>query len=277
MPTLSAFADEISPELTEQLDVLAACGITHVDLRSVWKTNVMDLTDDQLRQIKKMMDDRGVKLAAVGSPIGKSTIDKPASYELDRVKRAADIAQSFGATYIRVFSFYAPEGKSIADYGKEVLNRLAGWVRWVQDEKRPVVLTHENEEKIYGDIPERCEQIMRKFYGRQFVNCYDPANWVHIGLTDVYKNCWLPMRKYTKFFHLKDYKIGKHVVPCGQGDADVGRTLADAYKDGFDGFMTLEPHLSTWGQFAGFTGPDLFKKAVQAVRDLCQANGIPLN
>jgi len=276
MPKLSAFADEISPDLNEQLDVLEQCGLKYLDLRSMWRTNVMELTDDQLRRIKRALDDRGIRVAAVGSPIGKTTIDKPASLELDRIKRAVDIAEILGARYVRVFSFYGPEGKRITEFADEVINRMSAWVDWLQADGRDVVLTHENEKDIYGDIPERCEQLMENLYGPRMVQCFDPANWVAIGLEGIFDNCWLPLKKYVKFFHLKDYGPESHAVPCGQGQADVEKILVDAHNDGFDGFMTLEPHLGRWGQFSGFSGPDLFKKATDAVKDLCRRNDIPL-
>lgn len=275
MPTLSAFADEISAELSEQIRVLRDCGIRYIDLRGVWKTNVMDLTAEQTREIKKMISDAGIGIAAIGSPIGKSTIDKPVQFELDRVKKAADLAEFFGSGYIRVFSYYAPEGKKIADYQNEVIDRMRGWIE--QIEKRPVVLVHENEADIFGDIPERCEILMKALFGPKMIQCFDPANFVFIGLGDIYNTCWSLLKKYTKYFHLKDCKPGKILVPCGEGAGDVEAVLADAHKAGFDGFMTIEPHLAHGGQYAGFSGPDLFKKAVDAVKKICERQGIPLN
>lgn len=275
MPTLSAFADEISPELDDQLAVLELCGLKYLDLRSMWKTGVMELTDNQLKDIKNAMDDRGISMAAVGSPIGKSMIDQPASYELDRVKRAADIAEMFEARYIRVFSFYAPEGKRIADFGKEVIDRIAGWVDWIHSQRRQVVLTLENESDIYGDIPERCEQLMQKLYGPHLVQCYDPGNFVAVDIVEPFENAWVPLKKYMKFFHLKDRTTEQHTI-YGTGDGDAEKVLVDACKSGYDGFLTFEPHLSSAAQFSGFSGPERFKAAVQAVRSLCERNSITL-
>jgi len=274
MPTLSAFADEISKDLKEQLTVLKEIGIGYLDLRGVWGKNVMDLTDAETRDVKKMMADFGIRLAAVGSPIGKTKIDQPAQVERDRVKKAADLAEFFNAKYIRVFSFYPPDGKKIADYQSEVIDRMRGWIELVGN--RNVVLVHENEADIFGDIPERCVILMKALFGPKMIQCFDPANFVYIGLSDVYNACWRPLKPFTRFFHLKDCKPGKHIVPCGEGNGDVEAVLADACAGGYDGFMTIEPHLAHGGQYAGFSGPDLFKKAVQAVRNICARKNIPL-
>jgi len=274
MPTLTAFADEISNELNEQLLTLKECNIRYIDLRGVWGTNVMDLSDQQLRQIKTMIDAEGVKIACIGSPIGKSTIDKPAQYELDRVKKAADLADYFNAKYIRVFSYYAPEGQNIADHKNQVIDRMRGWVDLIQ--KRNAVLVHENEANIYGDIPERCEILMQSLFGPKMIQCFDPANFVYIGLDNIYDTCWLPLKKYVRYFHLKDCKPGKNIVPCGEGHGDVEKILGEVCNEGYDGFMTMEPHLGHGGQFAGFSGSDLFKKAVRAVKDICNRQKIDL-
>ncbi len=278
MPTLSGFADEISQELTEQLDVLDELGMKYFDLRGVWDRNVLDLTDDDCKKIKSILDDRGFKLAAIGSPIGKSTIDKPADFELDRLKKAADLAEFFGCKYIRVFSFFPPEGKDIADYRDEVIARMQGWVDWVKQEHRPVVLTHENESHIYGDIASRCIDLMENLYCEQMVNCFDPSNFVNVGMTDIFETCWLPLKKYTGYIHLKDCLADrKTIVPCGEGIGDVPKILADAYANGYNGFLALEPHLKIAGRSSGFTGPELFKKAVNVVKDICKQNNIPIS
>jgi len=277
MPTLSAFADEISPELKEQLRELKKNGIRHFDIRGVWNTNVMDLTQAQLKEVKRSIDGEGVRVAAIGSPIGKSPIDKPASFELDRIAKACDIAKLLGSGFIRVFSFYPAQGGRIADHRDEVLSRMAGWVEYVEKNRPGIVLTHENEAAIYGELPPACVEIMEKLYGPQFIACYDPANFTNGGVTDPFETAWKPLKKYVGFFHLKDMKADKGMVPCGEGVGEVGRILKDARDSGYKGFMTIEPHLGKAGQFAGFSGPELFAKAVQAVKALCAANGIPID
>ena len=276
MPKLTCFADEISADFTEQLDVLEECGLGYLDLRGVWNKNVLELSDDEISRLKEEAGARGIEVAAIGSPIGKSTIDKPASYEMDRLERACEIAKLLGATYIRVFSFYAPIGRSILYYHDEVFDRMQAWVERVSRVDKNLVLTHENEGRIYGETPERCLEIARRLGGENFTNCYDPANFVAAGLTDIYHSCWERLKTYTGFLHLKDYAQDRP-VPCGEGDAAVAETLADAYRAGFDGFMSVEPHLKQGGQFGGFSGPELFKKAVSAVKEICRAGGIPLD
>jgi sugar phosphate isomerase/epimerase len=275
MSTLSAFADEISPDPVEQVAVLRECGIRFLDLRGAWNTNVMDLAEPDLDRLGRILADAGIGVAAIGSPIGKSTIDKPPAYELERLKRACALAERFGSRWIRIFSFYPPEGKAITGFRKQVLERMASWVEYVAREHPGLVLAHENESKIYGDLPERCVEICSRFAGPNFTGCYDFANFANDGVERPFETAWKPLKPYIGYVHLKDWKKGgTNAVPLGEGDGEAERILADAAASGYDGFMTLEPHLAQAGQFKGFTGPELFNRAAEAARKVCQRAGM---
>jgi sugar phosphate isomerase/epimerase len=275
MATFSAFADEISAEPEEQVTVLGECGIRFLDLRSAWNRNVLDLTEPDLDRLGRILADSGVGVAAIGSPIGKSTIDKPPAYELERLKRACELADRLRCRYVRIFSFYPPEGKAITGFKKQVFERMGSWVEYVGRAHPGLVLAHENESQIYGDLPERCVEICRQFTGPNFTGCYDFANFTHDGVERPFETAWKPLKPYIGFFHLKDYKkSGPYPVPLGEGDGEAGRILGDAAASGYDGFLTLEPHLAQAGQFKGFSGPELFKRAAEAARKVCQRAGM---
>src|SRR5438105_2792565 len=152
MFTLSAFADEISPEPLEQIDVLRKCDIRHIEFRSILKTNVLLLTDHQIDEFKSLLDRSGFKLSAIGSPLGKIRIDEPFPPHLDKLDRAIELAKKFGTPNIRVFSFYPPPEATEADWPKHrgnVLKRIGEMVE--RAETAGVRLLHENEHRIYGD------------------------------------------------------------------------------------------------------------------------------
>src|SRR5436309_810668 len=93
---LSAFADEISPDPRVQLDVLKSCNVRHIEFRSIHTTNVLALTDEQVREFKSLLDGEGFKLSAIGSPVGKVAIDAPFEPHLDKLKRAIELCGTFG-------------------------------------------------------------------------------------------------------------------------------------------------------------------------------------
>src|SRR5437016_10847831 len=143
MFTLSAFADEISPDPQEQIDVLKKCGVRHIELRSIYKTNVLDLTDLQVSEFKSLLDKNGFRLSAIGSPIGKVKIDQPFEPHLQRFHRAIELCQVFDTKNIRIFSYYLTEHGDWDDWRREVLDRM--WQKIKLAQAAGVRLIHENE------------------------------------------------------------------------------------------------------------------------------------
>jgi sugar phosphate isomerase/epimerase len=271
--TLSGFADEISPDPAEQLAVLAAENITHLELRSAWSVNIADLGDAELARFGKMLDDAGVRVSAIGSPIGKIAVDAPLGPELDRLRRVADVAAGFGTTLVRVFSFFIPESQRPERYREQVIERM----RALADiaEERGVVLAHENEKEIYGDRPERCADIMASVGSPALRATFDAANFVQCGVRP-YTDAYRLLRPYLVYLQVKDALAATgDVVPAGQGDGQVRETLAALRDSGFAGYMSLEPHLATAGRFGGFSGPDDFRRAAQALKALLTDLSIP--
>jgi len=263
--TLSGFADEISPDLDTQLRVLGKLGIKHLELRGVWGKNVLALTDDEARTIKQELDKHGVRVSAIGSPIGKIKIDDPFEPHLAAFRRALELAEHFQSPYIRLFSFFVPEGQADA-YRTQVMERLGALLEAAQG--RPVVLLHENERHIYGDIPRRCRDIHDTFPSPQLRMTFDPANFIMCGVRPFAEGYEL-LKDCIEYVHIKDGIMAEQrVVPAGQGDGQVRELLSALQARGFDGYLSLEPHLSSAGAFSGFSGPELFEVAVKALRAL---------
>ncbi len=261
MFTLSGFADEISDELDEQLDVLQELDIDYLELRGVWGKNVLDLTDEEVQRIKRELDRREMGVSAIGSPIGKIDIDDPFAPHLERFARAVELAEFFDCRYIRMFSFFVPEGEADA-HRAAVMERLRAFLDAV--EGRPVVLLHENERHIYGDIPRRCRDIFETCDSPQLHMTFDPANFVMCGVRP-FSEGYEMLKDYIAYLHIKDGLMEeKRVVPAGEGDGQLRELLGALQAEGYDGFVSLEPHLAMAGKYDGFSGPELFKVATEA-------------
>ncbi|HEV3256036.1 MAG TPA: TIM barrel protein [Gemmataceae bacterium] len=271
---LSAFADEISADPEEQIGVLEQCGIRHIELRSILHTNVLDLTDLQVAELKSLLDRHGFKLSAIGSPIGKVKIDAPFGPHLQRFKRALELCKVFDTPNIRIFSYYLPEHGAWDNWRHDVMERMAEKARLAQ--KAGVRLVHENEHGIYGDSPERVrdlmETVLAQVDGRHFAAVYDPANYVFCGF-DPWRG-WQRTKQWTVHFHIKDWVQGEtHGRVAGQGQGRIPEVMADAVASNYDGFATLEPHLLGGGPTGGVTGPELFPRAVAAFKHVLDQAG----
>lgn len=269
---LSAFADEISADLDEQINVLLSAGIRHLDLRGVWDTNVLDLTDEQVSQIRTTLDAHGMRVAAIGSPIGKVPIDSPFDEHMRRFERAITLAHAFGAPYIRLFSFYPPERADgpvdPSGYRDEVLRRLRAMADRAQ--AAGVILQHENEKDIYGDTVARCLDLMHELGGERFQAVFDPANFVYCGETP-YPDAYIALRPWIGYVHVKDGRPDGPVVPAGEGAANWPAILRALRESGYDGCFSLEPHLASAGRYRGHSGPELFDVAARSFQNLLAA------
>ena len=211
-------------------------------------------------------------VSSIGSPIGKIVIDEDFEPHLARMRHAADVARYFEAPYIRVFSFFMPEGSDPDSHRDEVLRRMTQLAKVA--EEADVVLVHENEKDIYGDIPRRCLDIVESVGSPNLKVAWDAANFVQVGVRPFTEGYAL-LRPHLEYVQIKDALLTTgEVVKSGEGDGEVTETIRELRSDGFDGFFSLEPHLSQTHALGGFSGPDLFTDAWQAFTDILKAERI---
>lgn len=269
MLKLAAFADEISPDLDVQIKHMKSNGIAYFELRGVAGKNVLDFDSVLRKEIRTKLADNGLAVACIGSPIGKVKLSDPFEPHFERYKIAVELAEYFDAPLIRVFSYYET-GTGRA----EVMRRLQMQADYLKG-RRPV-LVHENEKDIYGEKAAQCLDIHQTIQSAKLKAAFDFANFVQVGENPL--DNWRLLNPHVVHIHVKDaLKANGHVVPAGQGDGHVAAILKDAYHSGYRGFLSLEPHLSAAGQFSGFSGPDLFKTAVDALKKILREAEIPFS
>jgi sugar phosphate isomerase/epimerase len=269
MWTLSGFADEISPDFTEQCAVATGLGLTHVEVRSAWDINVLDLSPGQLQKIKETLAAYGLKVSSIGSPIGKIFIDEDFAPHLDRMRHAAEVAAELETRYVRIFSFFLRPGADPSVHRDEVIERMRALTEVAAG--AGLVLLHENEKQIYGDVPARCLDLVTAVGSPHLRLAWDPANFVQVGVRP-YTDGYATLRPHLAYVQIKDARLADGtVVPAGEGDGEVAATLRALRRDGFDGFFSLEPHLAA----DKFSGPELFRTAWQAFTGLLTTEGIP--
>lgn len=277
MPTLSAFADEVGQDFVSQIKYLAREKVGFIELRFLNGRNILELNKSELKEAKNILSDYGIGISAIGSPIGKICIDKDFTVHLEKFKNAVDLALFFQTPFIRMFSYYPPQGRNIADYRSQIMDRMSAKVELLKN--ADVTMVHENEGGIYGETAERCVDMIKTVNSPKFRLVYDPANFVvHDKITDNIQSCWPLMKPYIAHIHIKDWKVGEQTgsIP-GQGDAQIKQLLAELKKMNYKGFMTLEPHLQQGGQFGGVTGEELFSKSIEAVKYLAAEVNLIIN
>ncbi len=269
----SAFSDEYADALEIQCEALARFGIKYMEVRRADGKNVSEFTESEAKRIRKTLDAFGIGVSAVGSPLGKTLPSEVSEEQIERVFATAEI---LGAKYVRVFSFYLPEGAAPETCRQEV---LAGMEKIVAaGERHGILPCHENEAKIYGESPQRCLELLQYFGGR--LGCvFDMGNFVLDGYDawDAYKL----LEGHIEYFHVKDSLSAGAVVPAGKGEARICDILNDYRRNGKkDTFITLEPHLQTFAGLNALVGKsfenpykyenqeEAFADAVRCLREL---------
>lgn len=316
--TLSAFADECANRKTavEQLSVLAALGLRYYSPRFVDVTgagqvkHVVELSDDELVQLRQLQDEYGLKVASIGSRIGKVKLQNvddgshnkyvgPDEYTAGEVAKTIRAAKALGAKFVRCFSFYHPAGKDPGPYVDEAAGRIAA----ITDELAKHDLTYalEVEANLVGQNGRMLAALSEKAARKNMICIFDGGNLSSQNMSplqcfDEYK----AMLGHMGWAHIKDYSIDpslewkgyvdeerlKNFVPANVGDSgheyifrDLRHHLDEMNKKmqslGAPGvFLEMEPHLKGGGQFGGFSGPDGMGVAVRALCSLLDYVGI---
>ena len=236
-----AFADEAAGQIDDQIAAMRRNNLQGLEIRGVDGQNISDITIDKAREVRKKMDDAGLCVWSIGSPIGKiGIVNDDFDAHLDKLRHTLTLANELGAKNLRMFSFYMPS-EEYDVWRNKVFDQVGEMLRAA--EGSGVTLCHENEKGIYGDCAARCLELLQAFPAMAGV--FDPANFVQCGQDTL--AAWELVRPYVKYLHIKDALADGKVVPAGKGIGNVQTIVNDFITRGGSD-VTIEPHLSV---FAG--------------------------
>lgn len=278
----SAFCDESGESTIEgQMKACRENNITHMELRNFGKEkNINNLTVEEAKEMKKAIDDYGMKVSSIGSAYGKINIKEDFEPHFEAFKNTVEVAKILGAKYIRIFSFYFDEDDDYEKYRDEVIYRVGKMNDYARE--NGIICCHENEKKIYGDTAERMLDLMQAFGGK-LKAVFDPANFIQCNVDTL--KAFDMLEPYIEYLHIKDarYEDGV-VVPAGTGDGCVKEIIRRINTQDRDIVFTLEPHLQVFDGFNSLEEKDKtnipegtypshkasFKAASDAMHRLCE-------
>ena len=252
---ISGFADEIAESVNTQFEVLNKLNMAYFEPRGIDGKNISRLTDEEVAHLKERMLAAGITISSIGSPIGKMKLEDDFAEHFAKFQRVVEIAKLLDTKYIRMFSFYHAGGDVWTEEERQVvLARLRQMIDYAKDQD--IVLLHENEKDIYGDTADRCLDLMKELGCDHFKSVFDPANFVQCGQDTKY--AYNILKDHIAYMHIKDaiLETGR-VVPAGMGDGNLEYILKELFKNGYEGYLSLEPHL---GSFAGLADLELDDK-----------------
>jgi len=259
---LSGFADEAGLALDDQIAATRAGGLSYLDLRGLGEHTIVNLPQDAARQSQQMLSDAGIAVNMFGSPVGKIDIADDFESQRQKLEHLGRMAEIFDCREVRVFSYFNREQVALETWQQRSIERLAA----LRDHARRLGLRLwcENERYIFGD---RCGEVLKlanELYDPDaFQFIFDFDNFNQSG-DDCWEN-WQRLKPYIGAFHLKESTADGTHVPVGEGAGQNEAVLRDALASGWEGSLSLEPHLAH-SEAVMATGPH--GQANQAMSDM---------
>ena len=254
----TGFADEASADLDRQIEATKALGWENIETRALLGKNLGTISDEEFELVQRKLNESGVHFNCYGSAVANwaNPITESPEKSYQEMRTALPRMQKLGTKLIRIMSFAVPaELKPRAmEYFDEVVKRLAVIVKMAED--AGVVCVHENCMNWGGLSYEHTLRLCDKFASSpSFRLVFDTGNPVFNddirgkapyrkqSSWEFYKN----VREFIAYIHIKDAKWnGEQPVYtfAGEGWGEVERILADAFATGYDGGISIEPHMN---------------------------------
>ena len=257
---LTGFADEAGSSIEQQIAATKALGWENIESRNIDGKNIHDMSDEDFDVVYGKLQDSGIKINCFGSAIanwGKS-IEEPPDSSLDEVRRAIPRMKRLGTEMVRIMSFAVLKGRGPEDQMKEErFKRVGEIVRMFTDEG--LLPVHENCMNFGGMGWKYTLELIENVPGLKLV--FDTGNPIFTndfakGEPYAKQSSWEfyeHVRDHIAYVHIKDAKYiaeSDGIFPkaeftwAGDGDGDVRRVVADLLANGYDGGISMEPHLA---------------------------------
>jgi len=257
---LTGFADEAANGIEGQIRATKELGWENIESRNIDGVNIHDVSDGVFETVCAALDEAGVRINCFGSAIanwGKS-IEEPMDSSLEETRRAIPRMKRLGTGLVRIMSFGVRRGYGPDEQMKEErfarLRELVGM--FTAEGLQPV---HENCMNYGGMGADYTLELLENVPGMKLV--FDTGNPVMThdfakGEPYPKQSAWdfyTAVKDHIAYVHIKDgtyigetdgiFPEAEFTFP-GEGDGDVRRIVADLLASGYDGGISIEPHLS---------------------------------
>ncbi len=241
---LSGIADEAGKAIEEQIEAHRKLGWNHIEIRNVNSVNLTRVSENDFEKIRGKLDEAGMQVSCLGSEIANWARKISGDFKTDEedLKRAIPRMKKLNTKYIRVMS-YPNDGMGESEWHEEVLKRLRELTNIAEGEG--VILAHENCSGWGGVSAENCRTLTEEIGSASFKVLFDTGNPPAEGQDswDFYNT----IRKYIVYVHIKDSRReGDSTIFTlpGEGAGRVRDIVADLKSSGYEGILSIEPHLS---------------------------------
>lgn len=253
---LTGFADEAADDIDGQIKATKQLGWKYIEARNIDGVNIHDLPDDKFGHLADKLGAASVSVNCFGSTIAnwETSINEPFDSSLQKAERAIPRMLQLGTKLIRVMSFAVLDGREPPDQAQqERFRRLRQLQKMFAD--ADLTLVHENCMNYGGMGWPFTLELLQNVPGLKLV--FDTANplftddrskpkpYPKQSTWEFYQN----VKDHIAYVHIKDCRFGKNIQKPlytfpGDGKAEIPRIIADLLKNGYDGGLSIEPHMT---------------------------------
>jgi sugar phosphate isomerase/epimerase len=239
-PVFSGIADEAAPDLATQIAVLTELGWPAIELRTIDRIAIAELTDRQFGDVAETLSRSGLRVICLASRIGgwARPITTPFKHDLAEFDVLAKRCAQLGTRYVRIMS-YPNDGLDEPQWRKLAINRIRMLARLA--ESTGLVLVHENCSGWAGTSGRRMLELLVEVDSPALKLLFDTGNGVAHGYDG--HELLGEIVDHVAHVHIKDAVGDRYTVP-GQGAARVADCVELLRTAGYGGAWSLEPHLA---------------------------------
>lgn len=258
---LGVITDGISRDLEHALKVMSEHGLEYAELQFVWDKEVGDHSADEIKRMKSLLGQYGVKVVSItrhnfaGLPIKDTTVDDDAyKRHMEGLKRCIAMARELDTDTVRIMSgrkemiIFGENGAEqwVASTGSwdKLLELMQPPVRLAESEGITLAVETGNNAMVTSGYLAR--KLVDDVGSRNLKVIWDIPNTLYC--TDVpYPDAYDQLKGHISHVHIKDSvaNIARATVRfCVLGTGDLApylQKLADAFRtDGFDRVISYE-------------------------------------
>jgi len=278
---LGIFTDEISQDFPHAIAVAEEIGCSGVELRSMWKTSVQDLTPARTKEVRALLDEHSLECYNIAGPVFKCSIGSQREIDehLDIVKRCCDAANEFGSPNIRAFTFWREEGVAVESVWGKLVELIAKAAGIAATAGKTLAIENEFSVLVAGGV--MLARLMDEAGAPNIRAIWDPQNAIFDPEAEPpYPDGFEAVADRITFCHIKDGEPtpdGPKMLAVGEGKAMLAELVARLKRDGYTDYLSLETHWRPEGELdeatvrlpggEAFSGP-----SAEAGSRLCMAN-----
>ncbi|MCK5843869.1 MAG: sugar phosphate isomerase/epimerase [Victivallales bacterium] len=251
----TGFADEAGKDFDIQIKATKELGWSNIETRALMGGNLASITDEEFETVCAKLDEAGVKFNCFGSGVGNwaTSIEEPPNASYEELRKAIPRMRKLGIKMARVMSFPVKDTSKFEEFADEAITRMKTIAKIAED--GGILALVENCAGWATGSPDHMVRTMEAVNSPAMKVVFDTGNPVFdpdVRTPQPHKmqNAWefyQAVKPWIEYVHIKDgvFKDGKQKFTfAGEGDGQVRRIVKDLLANGYDGGISMEPHMA---------------------------------